>query len=191
MTTSPLEPGDSPDGEEDRDTAFSRFYRDSVVALVSRCIQFGVPAADAPGLVQELMVEIYQRWSEVRSPDAYARRVMAYRAADFLKISSRTSASDHMDVAHHAQPLAAGLADELLVFDEEQLVLQVLAQLPPLQRAVFALVYDDFTPADIGAILNMKEATVRSHLRHARKTLRSWWTGRSEGEDGRYDRDAS
>jgi RNA polymerase sigma factor (sigma-70 family) len=182
MTTPPLEPGDIPDGDEDRDTAFSRFYRGSVVALVSLCIQVGVPAADAPELVQELMVEIYKRWSEVRSPGAYARRVIAYRAGDFLKISSRTSARDDMDVTHRTQPLAAGLADELLVVGEEQLVLQALGRLPPMQRAVFALVYDGFTPADIGAILNLEEATVRSHLRHARKTLQSWWIRRVRRE---------
>jgi DNA-directed RNA polymerase specialized sigma24 family protein len=77
------------------------------------------------------------------------------------------------------QPLTAGLPDEFLLIEEEQLMLEALSQLPPLQRAVFALVYDGYSIADIAAVLKLKEVTTRSHLRHARCTLRTWWRSKT------------
>jgi DNA-directed RNA polymerase specialized sigma24 family protein len=163
----------------DRDAEFSRFYRGSFARLVGRCVFIGVPAADAPGVVQGLMLEIYRRWAEIRSAEAYADSAVACRAADYLKLSSRTVASDDADLARLGQPLTADLPDGVLHVEGEHLVLEALSRLPPQQRAVFALVYDDYSIADIAAALKLTQVTTRSHLRHARATLRTWWSGRT------------
>src|ERR1700735_2862598 len=97
-------PGDEPPCG-DRDAEFSRFYRESVAHLVGRCILLGVPATDAPGVVQGLMLEIYRRWAEIRSAEAYANFTVACRAAEYLKLSSLTVATDNADLARLGRPL--------------------------------------------------------------------------------------
>lgn len=98
---------------------------------------------------------------------------------------SRAVASDDGDLARLGQPLAAGLPDGVLHIEGEQLVLEALSQLPPLQRAVFALAYDGYSIADTAAVLKLKEDPTRSHLRHARSTLRTWWVRRSTENHGK------
>jgi DNA-directed RNA polymerase specialized sigma24 family protein len=181
MTSRPIER----EAVEDRDAAFSRFYRSSVPQLVGRCTLLGVPAADAAGVVQELMAEMYRRWAEIRSAEAYANFTLACRATEYLRLSSRTVACDDAKLVSLGQPLTSGLPHGITPIEGEQLVLQALAQLPPLQRAVFALVYDGYDIADVAAILKLKPVTVRSHLRHARTRLRNWWNTRTPQDEGR------
>jgi len=187
MTIWPPEPEQDPDSGEARDADFSRFYRSSFSPLVSRCLRIGVPASEAPGIVQELMLEIYRRWPDIGSAERYASKTIAMRAAGFLKISASTLPKDMADLARLGRPLTSAMPDGILAVNEGQLVLQALRQLPPVQRAVFALDYDGFTSTDIAAILNMGEATVRSNLRHARAALRTWWEQTSPPAGRRCD----
>lgn len=55
--------------------------------------------------------------------------------------------------------------------DEVEDVRLTLATLPPTQRTVLALTMDGYSAEEIGSILSMKPATVRSNLRHARSAL--------------------
>jgi DNA-directed RNA polymerase specialized sigma24 family protein len=187
MTTRPRKPGQEPGGGDARDAEFSQFYRGSFAQLVGRCLRIGVPVADAPGLAQDLMLEIYRRWPDIESAERYASKVIAMRAVGFLKISAGTLPKDTADLVRLGQPLTSALPDGVLAVDEEQFVLEALRQLPSVQRAVFALDYDQFTSAEIAVILNMMEATVRSNLRHARATLRTWWNERAGWPGGRCD----
>jgi RNA polymerase sigma factor (sigma-70 family) len=170
--------------DEDRDAAFSQFFRDAFARHVVTCVMMGVPTADAADIVQEVMEEIHRRWRTIEYPQAYANFTVARRAAGFLKLYSQAQSADEADLACLGQPLTARLPDGVLTIEGEQLVLEALDQLPRVQRAVFALVYDDYPCAVIGVILGLKVATVRSHLRHARETLRAWWAGRIQREEG-------
>jgi RNA polymerase sigma factor (sigma-70 family) len=169
---------------DDRDSEFSRFYAASIARLVGRCVLIGAPEEDARGIVQELMIEIYRRWPEIRSPEAYAKRALAFRTADFLKISARTVARDQEDLTRLGLALSNGIPDDIRLVEERPLILEALSQLPPVQRAVFALTYDGFAPTDIAAILSMKKSTVRSNLRHAQEALRAWWEQKGSSTEG-------
>jgi RNA polymerase sigma-70 factor (ECF subfamily) len=60
-----------------------------------------------------------------------------------------------------------------MVFAEEQRrVLSLLQQLPAAQRVVAALYYDGLSTEEIAAVSGKPAATVRSHLRHARRALK-------------------
>ena len=83
MTTWPPEPEPRPDRGATRDADFSEFYRSSFSPLVGRCIRIGVPAAEAPGIVQELMLEIYRRWPDIGSPERYARQDGGHAGSGF------------------------------------------------------------------------------------------------------------
>jgi RNA polymerase sigma-70 factor (ECF subfamily) len=184
MAMLPSEQGQGADADRDRDIAFSRFYRGSVARLTGRCVLMGVQPADAPGIVQELMLEIYRRWGSIDSAAAYANSALPRRAAGFLRDSSFCPPADGADLARSGRPLVAGLPDGVLAVDGEHLVLEALEQLPATQRAVFALAYDDYSCVDIGQVLDLKEATVRSHLRHARRALKAWWAEGHMGKRG-------
>lgn len=175
MTARPHEPEWSPHDDETRRAEFSSFYRNSFGSLVARCAWIGVPAEDATGIVQDLMIEIYRRWPDIGSPEAYARTTVPRRAIGFLRISANAWTAGDFDLASGGRPLTSGAPDAIVAIGERQVVLQALGQLPPKQRAVFALHYDGFTSVDIEAILGMNEGTVRSNLRHAKMALRAWW----------------
>jgi RNA polymerase sigma factor (sigma-70 family) len=161
------------------EAAFSQFYRETFARYVARCVRMGVRAQDAPGIVQEVMLEIYRRGpKEIESPQAYANVTVPRRAAGFLKLSSWSS-RDNASLARLGQLLTAGLPRGVLTIEEKDLVLEALDQLTsPQQRAVFALVYDDYKCVEIAKILEMRADTVRSHLRNARAVLRPWWWNR-------------
>jgi RNA polymerase sigma factor (sigma-70 family) len=48
----------------------------------------------------------------------------------------------------------------------------MIQTLPPAQRNTMLLAYEGFQATEISEILGVSDATVRSNLRHARKTLR-------------------
>lgn len=129
------------------DAAFSEFYRAAFARLVVKCVMLGVPQAKAVGTVQEVMLEIYRRWPEIESPAAYASFAVPRRAATLAaEISSPARrfawhGDNLLALARLGQPLTVRLRDVVLI-REEELVLKALAQLPSMQRAVFALVYD-------------------------------------------------
>jgi DNA-directed RNA polymerase specialized sigma24 family protein len=179
--------GENPGSEGTRDAAFGQFYKSSFAELVRRCLWIGVPEAAAPDIVQELMLEIYRRWEDIRSPEAYAHRTVFMRAVGSLGISANVPSRDESDLAYAGKPLTANLPDGVLSLDGEQLVLHALAQLPSIQRSVFALDYDGFTCIEIGAILNLNPVTVRSNLRHAKKRLRAWWNQANRSDEGRTE----
>lgn len=62
--------------------------------------------------------------------------------------------------------------DPITLAEGQQNVLSVFRRLPLMQRLVLALIYDGFTCREIAEMLGITEATVRSHLRHARNNLK-------------------
>ncbi len=56
---------------------------------------------------------------------------------------------------------------------EAESVMQMLRTLPLEQREVMAWTIDGYTPSQIAAATNREAATVRSHLRHARTSLKN------------------
>lgn len=55
--------------------------------------------------------------------------------------------------------------------EERQEVLAALQSLPSGQRHVMALLFDGYTSSEVAQEMHVSVATVRSHLRHARRRL--------------------
>jgi RNA polymerase sigma-70 factor (ECF subfamily) len=73
--------------------------------------------------------------------------------------------------------------------DEERAVIVALQQLPRRQRDCMALFFDGYKAREIADLLDMRAATVRSNIRHAKETLRRVLFG-GEADEGREGHDA-
>ncbi|WP_375431591.1 RNA polymerase sigma factor [uncultured Friedmanniella sp.] len=126
---------------------------------------------DPADLVQDALVAVFMRWSRLSKPgqaDAYARRVMVNsHISRWRKWGKRVSPV--------ADPAAAEivLGQEAAV-DEVLAARQLLGTLPVTHRAaVFLRFYDDFSYAQIAAILGCRESTARSYVHRALTQLKS------------------
>ena len=121
----------------------------------------------AEEVAQDVFLELHRNLPRLASEEhvtAWLRRVACHRATDALR---RRAAEEYQD----------GMALRPVVRDFMPLmnrVEQLLLTLPPPQRAVMLLRYqEDLEPEDIALELKMPLATVRSYLQRAVKTLRA------------------
>lgn len=127
----------------------------------------GASRADAEDAVQEAMIQAWQHWTSIREPAAWLRTVV-FRTWPKQGAIQRFKTAPLEDADR-----SAVLYPDLSIFAaEQQQVLRLLRALPPMQRAVTALFYDGSSCGEIAEVLDVSEATVRSHLRHARRTLK-------------------
>ena len=149
-----------------RDAAFGAFYREAVPTLVAFLMWQGAALAEAADIAQETMIAAYQRWTTIRVPLAWARRV----ASRALARRIARVGEDPVDDLAQANPL---LPDESGLSDWEQRhdIPRLLALLPPRQRQVMAWTLDDYTPAEIAEELQINPDAVRANLHKARRSL--------------------
>jgi RNA polymerase sigma-70 factor, ECF subfamily len=142
-------------------------HQRSVYSLAVRMLSDRHLAED---LAQEVFLQLYRSLRSIESEAHLAfwlRRVTLHRALDRLRRSRGWKAAPLEEVA--------ALADER---DEVDPLLQrrlqaLLAELPPAQRAVVLLRYqEDLDPMDIARTLKMPSNTVKSHLKRALSLLR-------------------
>jgi RNA polymerase sigma-70 factor, ECF subfamily len=126
----------------------------------------------AEEVAQDVFLDLHRSLRRISSEahmTAWLRRVACHRATDALR--RRAARGDAV-----AEEYQDGMALRPVVRDFMPLmnrVEQLLLTLPPAQRAVMLLRYqEDLEPEDIAIELAMPLATVRSHLQRAIKILR-------------------
>jgi len=146
--------------------AFSTIVEEYWVRLVrfSRSI---VGDADAEDVVQDVLIIAWRKLPGLRAPDAFA--AWLYRIASHACLRRARSRPRIL-------PLSAALEREDSHGSravEEFDVKRVLTALPPRQRAVMHLtLIEGMSDSEIGCVLAIEAASVRSHRRRARETLR-------------------
>ena len=170
---------------------FSEFFRVFFPRILTRLIALGAERSEAEDVATETFVTYLgliqdDRLAEIDNWEGYlfkvARRSLFRRKLRANQLYSRLHRLESVPVAPRPSPEASA---------EVRLVLDTVKLLPPRQAAVLALTIDGFKFAEIAQILDIKEATVRSHLRNARAELKSRlgepgdWSGvfSSAGED--------
>jgi RNA polymerase sigma factor (sigma-70 family) len=149
------------------DSGFVSFFHQRFSRTVVLLIAMGASRADAEDATQEAMILAWQQWETIREPAAWVRTV-AVRA--FRRQAGRQEKQAVTLDTSSAEPVDD---HELSIFaEEQQQILRLLRGLPPGQRAVAALFYDGLTYEEIAELTGKSPATVRSHLRHARKALK-------------------
>jgi RNA polymerase sigma factor (sigma-70 family) len=148
------------------DSGFVSFFRERFGRTVVLLITIGASRADAEDATQEAMAWAWQRWESIDKPGAWVRTVAVRAYWRLIRARPQTVSLD--------EPVTERIVDPgLSIFTEEQQhVLRLLRALPPMQCNVAALTYDGSTCEEIAMLLGISEATVRSHLRHARKNLK-------------------
>jgi RNA polymerase sigma factor (sigma-70 family) len=120
---------------------------------------------DAADAAQSAFVELFAQWHAVSSPRAWLRTV-AFRQM------LRRPAGYPLDEHSEAPVLSAPAILEIR--EQELQVLKALRQLPPAQRQVMALIYDQFTYQEIAEITGKNEVTIRKNVERARSAMKEF-----------------
>jgi RNA polymerase sigma factor (sigma-70 family) len=145
---------------------FASFFRKQFSRIAFLLITLGASQADAEDATQEAMILAWEKWDSI---DDHAAWVYTVAVRTYWRLLRTRPAI----VSLPESALETTVASDLNMLTEEQHhVLSVLRQLPPARRFVVAMKYDGLACKKIAEILEISEATVRSHLRHARKNLK-------------------
>lgn len=123
----------------------------------------------AEDAVQSALVNACEKWSHVSrrdDPDAYVRRMVVNAHISAWRRAGRRES-----------PVAlvrdSTVADPAHAVADQDAVRRMCATLPPQQRAAVVLrFYEDLEYAEIAAVLDVAEATARSHVHRALAALR-------------------
>ena len=178
--------GDAPPGHLVRQPApggsqedqFRAFYMDQVPRLVSMLMALGASLDLATDLVQETMIVAFRRWTAIRNPFAWVRKVARRKLyAHFGR--SRHNSGIQVDAIHDGQLLlrSSSSIDEWVA---RHAILEVLAGLPSRQREVMTLTLDGHQPAEIADMIGIEPQAVRASLLKARRAVRKRLSGEVE-----------
>ncbi|MFS3127317.1 RNA polymerase sigma factor [Nocardioides sp. Bht2] len=158
--------------EQRTPVAFDDWVRVRSAALQRFAYLITGDAAEAPDLVQEALASAWPRWSELvarGTVEAYLRRsIVNASISRWRKEGRRVVHEDPAALAEVTTPGAdTGIGDADAAW-------RLCATLPPAQRAAVVLrFYEDLAFSEIGRILDCTEATARSHVHRALRSLRT------------------
>jgi RNA polymerase sigma factor (sigma-70 family) len=155
-----------PDGPDDASTVeYARVYRAEKSRLVLYLIRCGANWHDAEDAAQQALAALYNQWGTVCNPGPWLR-IVAFRA--FMRTRDPNGRSrEGLD-----QLRVPGVPADVESLLEQYAVLSAIGQLPPLQRQVFALHFDQLETSEIAEALKISEAAVRQNLARARARLK-------------------
>lgn len=166
-------------GEDD----FERFFHAQAPSVAATVFRVVGDAAVAEELTQEAFFQTALRWRRLRRydrPGAWVRRVAIRDAVRASRREQRYDRRQPVEAAANQRSLNGWSTEDGL--SDGRLWSAVLA-LPGKQRAAVALYYlDDRPTAEVAELVGCSEATVRSHLRAARRRLADLLSEHDEGE---------
>jgi RNA polymerase sigma factor (sigma-70 family) len=118
---------------------------------------------DAADAAQSAFAELFTKWDTIRSPRAWLRTV-AFRQM------LRQPVEYPLDV--HMEPSVLPASAPVELREQEHQVLAALRLLPLAQRQVMALIYDQFSYAEIAGIVGKSEETVRKNAERGRAAMK-------------------
>jgi RNA polymerase sigma-70 factor (ECF subfamily) len=149
-------------------------------------------AADADEAVQDAFVKAYGHIDSYREAwpfEVWFTRILINGCLDRRKARMRRGrwfvSTNAEHVVEDARPAFGGTAaldpeSRLLARERRARLAAAVGRLDGRQRTIFMLShYGDFSPRDVGAMMGLKESTVRVHLFRAARKLRSLLGGMS------------
>jgi len=146
-----------------REREFTEFFAATAPALRRTAYVVVRDWHVAEDLTQQALAKLYVAWPRVREDTrmAYARRVVVNECLSHLRRHRPETPTEHLPDRAAPDPVVRdGLG-------------QVLAGLPPRQRAIVALrFFDDLPVSEVGRLLGIADGTVKSQTHRALETLR-------------------
>lgn len=146
---------------------FDTFYRTEFPSMVALARSICGDKASAEDLAQEAFAKAHQNWSKISGydrPGAWLRRVTIN-----LAISRRRRIQREFNLVRRK---ALERQHDTTPSSPDTLLWDAVRRLPPRQRAVVALFYqEDRSTRDIAEILGCSISTATSHLNQARSRL--------------------
>lgn len=141
--------------------AFEEFYRENFAALCRFVVSLGASEEDAADVVQDALLQVARRWSEVKSPMAYAIAVVRNSWVRLAMPRREAAWSPELD------ELPAEATDH----SARMSLISAVSDLPSRQRDIVLLRATGFQLHEIAEFLGLSQSTVRVHLHRARRQL--------------------
>jgi RNA polymerase sigma-70 factor (sigma-E family) len=166
----------APGGGVGQDAEFQEFFAGQYEALCRLGYWLTGDRAEGEELAQEALVRVYWRWAIVRRldrPPDYARKVLVNRYRSLLRRAL-------VEARHAGRARAA--APEPVDHDGSLVLRAAVRRLPPRQRAVVVLRYqEDLPEVEVARLLGCSVGTVKSTASRALARLRTEFGGESGG----------
>jgi RNA polymerase sigma-70 factor (sigma-E family) len=128
----------------------------------------------AEDITQEVLLRAQARWGRIGGLDAPEQYVKRMILNEFLSWRRRRAARLVTISPEALESITPPVADSAAATEDRDLVLRLIATLPPKQRAALALRYYEDLPDDqIAELLACRPVTVRTQISRALATLRS------------------
>jgi RNA polymerase sigma factor (sigma-70 family) len=150
----------------DQFAGFADFFARLCAPVVRSLAYLGFTLSEAEDAAQEAFAAAYRYWDAISYPVAYVHKAARTIASTHRGKAARVSLVESLPNLVPDQPLA-----EANLVEAQSDIMRALLHLPAAQATTIALIMDGFTAGEIGEFLYVKEATVRSNLRHARRKL--------------------
>lgn len=136
-----------------------------LIRYLLKCFS-GADLNDAADAAHSAFAELFTKWDTVHNPRAWLR-VVAFR-----QMLRQAQAEYPIDTSTVQQLVVPSASWQLELREEERAVIAALHQLPPTQRRVFVLIYENFSYREIAEIMNISEAAVRQSTARARARMK-------------------
>ena len=159
----------------DSDERFTAFVREHTQALLKTAYLLTRNPGEAEELVQDTLVWLYPRWSQVELAQhqlAYVRKAVVNR---YLAGRRRLSATEvHFDAARERVSDRPVVRDRTAEVDERIALWATLGELSERQRAALVLrFFHDLPDDEVAGVLECRVGTVRSLISRALSALRT------------------
>ncbi|MET0237010.1 MAG: SigE family RNA polymerase sigma factor [Kibdelosporangium sp.] len=153
---------------------FDQFVTDRLDRLLRYATALTCDRYLAQDIVQDVLLRAQPRWARIAAMDAPYLYIKRMVTNEYLSWRRRRAAKDIATTPGVLDALTPPVGDPAVRHAERDAMRARIAKLPRKQRAAIVLrYYEDCSDAEIAAVLNCTEGTVRSHISRALQALRS------------------
>ena len=162
---------------EDNKAAFTALYRSYWEALFIPTVKITRSKEDAKDILQEVFLSVWNRRKELDikgSLSAYLQTCVRYKAIDYIE--KNITRRHYLDLLYKLDELSQSPVAETQIYLKEiqQTVSGVVGKMPPKMRAVYQLSrQEQLSHQEIAQKLGISDETVKKHIHHALKLIRS------------------
>lgn len=165
--------------------SYSAFYQTEFSRMVSLACTICGDYQQGEDVAQEALARAHRHWERIAhydSPGSWVRRVTINLSLSRVQRVKRELAALRRVANERSSAIGTTALFSEPGFDAD--VWQAVRRLPPRQRAVVGLFYqEDMSTADIAATLGCSVSTATSHLNQARRRLAELLEGNSDREE--------